>query len=396
MNKKLTFQMQFKEVSVAADKIKIKGFASTPQVDRYDDIVQPIAFQNSMESYMKNPVVLLGHNSDKPLWIVTEYTISPQGLEVTAELTNDIENTFKNIQDGILRGFSIGFICKNWAEKVENDRYIREITELDLVEISVVSTPANPSSLFTLAKSLKNFFSEIEKKSAEDEEKVEIETNQEEEKATKQHCKSCDGEDCPWCMPGEEEDAVHCKGCKGEDCKWCGGKPKPKKEAETEGKEAETETPEEKTPEAEGDQKENQTTGEEAPAGEETATPKKVEDPATDKTEDVKGDQKPPEVPTTIIIDEAQMDELKALIKATVEAKIAEIEAKHQIVVGDLQKIIEDGKKSYDALLKWYRELEDDILNIEIKRPGSITRKTAGFDTKNVMTYDQLFGLQTK
>lgn len=67
MNKKLTFQMQFKEVSVAADKITIKGFASTPQVDRYDDIVQPIAFQNSMESYMKNPVVLLGHNSDKPL-----------------------------------------------------------------------------------------------------------------------------------------------------------------------------------------------------------------------------------------------------------------------------------------------------------------------------------------
>jgi chromosome segregation ATPase len=35
---------------------------------------------------------------------------------------------------------------------------IRVITELDLVEISVVSTPANPGSIFTLAKSVREYF----------------------------------------------------------------------------------------------------------------------------------------------------------------------------------------------------------------------------------------------
>jgi galactitol-specific phosphotransferase system IIB component len=33
---------------------------------------------------------------------------------------------------------------------------------MDLIEISVVSTPANASTLFTLSKSIKSFFEEIQ------------------------------------------------------------------------------------------------------------------------------------------------------------------------------------------------------------------------------------------
>ena len=32
-----------------------------------------------------------------------EYKLSNKGLNITCEITNDIENVFKNIQDGILR-----------------------------------------------------------------------------------------------------------------------------------------------------------------------------------------------------------------------------------------------------------------------------------------------------
>lgn len=53
------FQMLFKEVQQEEGKVKIKGFASTPDLDRYDDIVQPTAFAEAMSTYMKNPVVLL-------------------------------------------------------------------------------------------------------------------------------------------------------------------------------------------------------------------------------------------------------------------------------------------------------------------------------------------------
>lgn len=54
-----TFQMNFKEVKVVDGKLKIKGFASTPDLDRYDDVIKPEAFANAMKTYMKNPVVLL-------------------------------------------------------------------------------------------------------------------------------------------------------------------------------------------------------------------------------------------------------------------------------------------------------------------------------------------------
>jgi len=52
-----------------------------------------------MAEYMKNPVVLWQHYSEKILGMVTEYAITSNGLRVKAELTNDIENTFQLIRD---------------------------------------------------------------------------------------------------------------------------------------------------------------------------------------------------------------------------------------------------------------------------------------------------------
>jgi len=155
------FQAEMKEIELKEWSIKIKGFASTPDVDRYNDIVNPKAFKNAIEWYMANPVILLQHNSDKPIWKTIEYKVSWKGLNITVELTNDLDNVFKNIQDWILKWFSIWFIPKKWEYKMEWDKEIREITEVDLIEISVVSTPANPTSLFTLSKSVKSFFEEI-------------------------------------------------------------------------------------------------------------------------------------------------------------------------------------------------------------------------------------------
>jgi HK97 family phage prohead protease len=156
------FQMTFKEVEVKAGKVKIKGLASTPQVDRYNDIVKPEAFMNAMATYMLNPIVLLQHDSCKPIGKVTSHQITADGLEVEAEISNDIDNCMKLITDKILRGFSIGFMVKKWEFQAGNTAdtlsEIRVITELDLVEISVVSTPANPGSIFTLAKSVREYF----------------------------------------------------------------------------------------------------------------------------------------------------------------------------------------------------------------------------------------------
>ena len=146
LNRNAFFQMRFTEVKSMADgTVRIKGYASTPQLDRYDDIVDPKAFEATMMEYMRNPVVLFSHYPDKVLGRVIDYDLDATGLQITAELSNDVENTFHNITQGNIRGFSIGFLVKQCTyTESEKGKQIRTITNLDLVEISVVSTPANP------------------------------------------------------------------------------------------------------------------------------------------------------------------------------------------------------------------------------------------------------------
>ena len=170
-----SFQMPFEvkdftESEDGAMRARIKGYASTPSVDRYDDSVEPQAFEKSIrKSYKNNPVILFQHKSDKAIGIATVMYIDHKGLYIEADIYD--KEIAPKIREKILRGFSIGFIPKEvefrdgdgklldpindniWASDVK-----RIIKEVDLVEISVVSVPANQETLFTAEKSIKNYF----------------------------------------------------------------------------------------------------------------------------------------------------------------------------------------------------------------------------------------------
>lgn len=155
------------------DKIIISWVISTPRVDRHDDIVELSALERSFGEYMNNPVVLLQHNHDKVIWRTLSLSVDydKQQASFTAEINNDINWVFKNIKTWSMRGLSIGFILKSW-EWIQNYSWdtttdIRKITWLELIEISVVSIPANPDALFTLSKSIKKMFSQITTKWAD-------------------------------------------------------------------------------------------------------------------------------------------------------------------------------------------------------------------------------------
>ena len=171
--KQYHFQMAVK--SVEDDEkggVVIEGLASTPDIDRYRDIVEPTAFKSALEMYMKNPTVLRSHDSDRPIGTVTSATVTSKGLKIKATI-ND-EQTSAEIKDGRMRAMSIGYIPLFTTLQHENgDEFnaetdspwdadmVRVIKELDLVEISVVSTPANGNALFTIAKSIKAAMSDM-------------------------------------------------------------------------------------------------------------------------------------------------------------------------------------------------------------------------------------------
>lgn len=185
MKNLVQFQMAFNSVEVRSDEqaIIVKWMASTPKIDRYKSIITVDAIRNGMWNYLKNSVILLWHNSEKAIWTMIEHFISNDWLDITAKLTRNIDWVFESIRDWITKGFSIWFVplartykTKDWRplqtltnEELDKLDYskdiVREINEIDLVEISVVNTPANPDALFTLSRAITDFFDTNEKRS---------------------------------------------------------------------------------------------------------------------------------------------------------------------------------------------------------------------------------------
>lgn len=167
------FQIECKATKVDGG-VKIKGFASTPDIDRYDDIVSPYAFTSGLKNFVKNPVMLRSHNPDE---VIGKFMVDGQdapvvsdaGLAVTGVITD--EEIGKKALNGEMQAMSIGFIAKEveWKEigtgkfydGIELKKQIRIIKDLDLIEISIVSTPANPNALFTVEKSVKNYLQSL-------------------------------------------------------------------------------------------------------------------------------------------------------------------------------------------------------------------------------------------
>ena len=177
MLKTFHFQIAVKEVKdMGQEGVMIQGYASTPDVDRYKDIVEPTAFAEALKMFMKNPTLLRSHDTDRPCGNVTQAMITDKGLWVSAMVTE--EETKEDVLQNRMRAFSIGYIPLESTLQHEDGSpfnaeqdspwdsdMIRVIKKLDLVEISIVSTPANGNALFTIASSVKLFFNELVTKS---------------------------------------------------------------------------------------------------------------------------------------------------------------------------------------------------------------------------------------
>ena len=155
---------------------EIEWYASTKDKDRMNDVVEPTAFEETLKQYMTNPIVLLQHDMDKPIWNVVEASIDEKGLFIRAKITEDTDWVFSKLKNGVLRTFSIWYRVKDF-ETIENVNadgeysYTNIIKSLELFEISLVSVPANP---FALIKSFDSCFkAEEEMETAEEEKPVE-------------------------------------------------------------------------------------------------------------------------------------------------------------------------------------------------------------------------------
>lgn len=142
---------EVEKVEEDKDYVKIRGMASTTDVDRTGDVMELSCWKDEgLMNYKANPIILFNHNYDKPIGIASSIMPTEKGLEIEANISKADPYIAKLIDDGVLSTFSVGFRVKDAdVNKETGGLYIKEA---ELYEISVVSVPANQAAKFEVVK----------------------------------------------------------------------------------------------------------------------------------------------------------------------------------------------------------------------------------------------------
>lgn len=130
-------------------------------LDWYNDIILPGAFKNTLNNWStkgKFPPVLWNHSTNEPIGVYTKLIEDEKGLYVEGKLLIDdvprAKSTHALLKVGAIDGLSIGYRTVKSSYNENTD--IRELIEVDLGEVSIVTTPANNQSIVTSVKSKLN------------------------------------------------------------------------------------------------------------------------------------------------------------------------------------------------------------------------------------------------
>lgn len=154
-NKTFYLDSSFEAKAVGKDKsLRIAGYANTTSKDRAGDIVTAEAWAKGVENFRSNPVMLYQHKHDCPIGRFDKIVVDKKGIYVEGSISEAAERTHgihTLVKDGALKSFSVGFAVKNGRYDSAKDTTV--ITEVELLEISIVSVPCNQDSLFNIRKS---------------------------------------------------------------------------------------------------------------------------------------------------------------------------------------------------------------------------------------------------
>lgn len=128
-------------LKVDKEKRTVSGYASTPALDLDGEIITLDAVKKALPGYWQWRNVREMHRNNA-VGVATEGNVDNKGLFLTAKIVD--EDAWQKCLEGVYKGFSIG---GKKVAKVGNT-----ITEIDLVEISIVDRPANPECRFDVHK----------------------------------------------------------------------------------------------------------------------------------------------------------------------------------------------------------------------------------------------------
>lgn len=133
------------------------GYASVFDVtDHHQEVVARKAFQNSLTKWKEKgrmPKMLWQHDQRKPIGVWDEIYEDEHGLYVKGRLLLDLQSgrdAYALMKAGVIDSMSIGF--RPIKASRDSVKKARIITEIDLLEISLVTFAANPDAKVTAVK----------------------------------------------------------------------------------------------------------------------------------------------------------------------------------------------------------------------------------------------------
>ena len=140
----------------------VSGFATLDNIDQTGDVVEAEASLKAFESFrgnireMHGPIAVGKMISFKPETYYDEKSKKfYNGVYVTTYVSKGAQDTWEKCLDGTLTGFSIGGKIKKSDNEVNKatGEAVRFIKEYDLVELSIVDSPANElCNIFSIEK----------------------------------------------------------------------------------------------------------------------------------------------------------------------------------------------------------------------------------------------------
>jgi HK97 family phage prohead protease len=123
--------------------------ASTAERDRDGDVIEPSGWK--LDAYLRNPVILLGHDyGGAPVARAARVWVEGGKLMVDVLFPSEgaseaSDEAYALVSEGFMRAVSVGFRALD-REPLPDGRGFR-YTSVELLEISLVSVPANASAL---------------------------------------------------------------------------------------------------------------------------------------------------------------------------------------------------------------------------------------------------------
>jgi len=144
--------LDFEKSTTKDGRRLIKGYSSTSDLDRQNEIISRKALEGARNDLLENVTVFMDHqHTALPVGKVIDCILDDKGLFITVELSKAkfVDDIWQLCLEKILNSFSIGgVVLDGHDERGDDGKSYHVIDKISILEVSICGLPANPEARF--------------------------------------------------------------------------------------------------------------------------------------------------------------------------------------------------------------------------------------------------------